>query len=234
MEVLREIRSNLLGQVKTIDSTIEKIENYEDKLQLLRDKALQEDVFDGVRYVISSLFLRDILNYLSQWDVESIAYLTGVSTQGGMVIDHLVPFDMDVQEVTYVSGDIVSSTQSLCALDDKGFVLAATAHSHPGSGAAATHPSGIDMNHHEMLETSGYKAVGIIMTRDGHFRFYSKDMPFSVQVVGSDVVEVGPNTYKLIDTDIDESTQGHIVTGNNDDKEKEEEHHEKRRFFGIG
>ena len=230
MEILREIRNNLANQVETVDNTIETIDAYEKELQQLNQIASNQPVSYGTHFIISSLFLRDLLDYLSQWAVESIAYLTGVLAHGVMVIDHLVPFEMDVQEVTYVSGDIVSSTEALCSLDDKGFVLAATAHSHPGSGAGATNPSGVDMQHHQMLETNGYKAAGIIMTRDGYFRCYSKDMPFTVQVVGSDVQEISPNTYKLITV-----MQEHDESSSSDDYESKgkDEDNEKRSIFRI-
>lgn len=220
MKVLHDIRDNLIQQVETISSTIEKIEKKEEQLQLLREESATPQATDGGHFMLSSFFLRDVLQYLAQWPVESLTYLTGMNVGGVMVIDQLVPFAMDVQNATYVSGDIISSTEALCMLDDKGFALAATAHTHPGSGSTATHPSGIDFKHHRRLEGGGYEALGIILTRDGHVRFYSGGMPFFVEVVGEDVVNVGENVYQLLDVALPESE----CTDGTNDKTKGREH----------
>ncbi len=149
-------------------------------------------------FLISSLFLRKCYSYLMRGVEEAVTYLSGVEVGETAVIDQLVPFRMDVQEITSARGDIVSSTEVLILLSDRGYALQGIAHCHPGSGASATHPSSIDMEHHRRLEEGEYRALGLIMTRDGHCRFHTYRMPFSVTVVGNDIVKFDDNSYRLI------------------------------------
>ena len=149
------------------------------------------------QFVISSLFLRRTSDYLMQVEEETLAYVSGIELGGVVVLDQLIAFNMDVQETGYVSGEIVSTTAALNMLSERGYALQGTIHSHPGGGAAATCPSGIDKNHHRRLEVGGYEALGIIMTRDGHVRFYTHKMPFGVTVVGRDVEQLEDHVFKL-------------------------------------
>lgn len=128
---------------------------------------------------------------------ESIAYLTGIKIDGDSILDELIPFNMERQEVCYVKGDIVSSTAALMMLSDRGYTLLGTIHCHPGAGAAATHPSGIDKKHHRRLEAGGFEALGIIMTRDGHTRFYTDKLAYDIEVIGYDGYWVSDDIFKL-------------------------------------
>jgi hypothetical protein len=40
--------------------------------------------------------------------------------------------------------------------------------------------------------------VGIIMTRDGYVRFFTSEMPFTLKVIGKDIVKLGHNSYRLL------------------------------------
>ena len=149
------------------------------------------------RFVVSSMFLRRAYPYLMKSPEESITYVTGIETGNVRVLDELVTFTLDVQKTAYVRGDLVSSTAALIDITNRGYKVNGTLHCHPGGGNGATHPSSIDMAHHERLERGGHKSVGIIMTRDGHFRFYTYRMPFTVEVVGEDVEPFGKNAFRL-------------------------------------
>jgi hypothetical protein len=147
---------------------------------------------------ITSLFLRTCFNVLMKKPEETLFYLSGPEIGGVVVLDHMIHFDLAVQEVTYVQGNIVSVAEALEDIHCRGFSPRGTAHCHPCHGESGTCPSGIDLEHHGMLEAAGYKMVGMIMGRDGHCRFYSNKMPFQVEVIGNDVVRLGENTYRLL------------------------------------
>ncbi len=148
-------------------------------------------------FLLTTLFLRRCYQYLMKNQNESIAYLSGPTLAGKAILDELIQFDMERQEVCYVKGNIVSSTEALMMLSDRGYTLLGTIHCHPGGGAGATLPSGIDKKHHQRLEGGHFKALGIIMTRDGFTRFYSDKMPFSVEIRGDDGFWVEDDVYKL-------------------------------------
>jgi hypothetical protein len=110
----------------------------------------------------------------------------------------LISFRLAHRDRCRAQGDIVSSTQALMTLCDRGYYLTGTIHSHPGTGEASTFPSSIDLTYHHRLEQGGYQAVGIIMTRDGYVRFFTSEMPFTLKVIGKDIVKLGHNSYRLL------------------------------------
>lgn len=150
-------------------------------------------------FTVTTHFLRQTCYpYLMKTPEESLAYLSGVRCRETTVVDLLVPFALAVQSAAYVKGDPMATADALIAMDERGFLLEGTIHCHPGSGESATTPSGTDARHHRRLELAGYRALGIIMTRDGHFCFYTDRMPFEVQVVGNDVVKLSDFSYRLL------------------------------------
>jgi len=36
------------------------------------------------------------------------------------------------------------------------------------------------------------------MTRDGYIRFYTTEMPFTLKVIGKDIIKLGHNRYRLL------------------------------------
>ena len=150
-----------------------------------------------VKFILTTFFLRRCYEYVMPSDKETLCYISGIRLKDCVIMDELIKFDMDRQETCYVSGNIISSTKALMTLTDRGFPLTGTVHCHPGRGAAATTPSGIDKRHHGRLEQGGFKALGIIMTEDGYVRFYSDQMPFKVDVIGKDGRWINTDTYYL-------------------------------------
>ncbi len=150
------------------------------------------------RFIVSTLFLRECLRQLTQGPDESLVFLTGHQINGKRIVDQMIPVDLVQQTRTYAKACDISLTKELETMRERGFTLLGTAHSHPGCGIGATLPSSIDMSHHERLELMGYHALGIIVTRDGHVRFYSDQMPFEVEVIGKDVVKHNQNSYRLL------------------------------------
>jgi len=188
------------------------------------------------RFIVTSKFLRRAYPHLMARPQESLIYVTGSEMGNVAVLDELVIFKLAVQEMAYVRGDFVSSTAALIDMGDRGYRLNGTLHCHPGGGACATFPSGIDMAHHERLERGGYKAVGIIMTRDGHFRFYTYRMPFIVEVFGDDVERLGGNSFRLdLDSGCDNSKDPvETKTEEMETREEKKGRYEKERCLNTG
>jgi hypothetical protein len=71
----------------------------------------------------------------------------------------------------YVKADPAALGRALVAFDRAGVELAAWVHSHPGSGPAATTPSGIDRQQYaNWTRDFGTRLVGFIAVRDGYVR----------------------------------------------------------------
>jgi hypothetical protein len=149
-------------------------------------------------FIITSLFLRECIPFLMQDELEVVSYVSGPKIYCGRILDQLVRFKMAQRELCRARGDIVSSTAALVRLGDRGFQLNGTIHSHPGTGEGASVPSSKDLTLHWLLEQGGYQAVGIIMTRDGYVRFYTAYMPFTLKVIGKDIIKLGHNRYRLL------------------------------------
>lgn len=152
---------------------------------------------DAPTFLTTTLFLWECYRHLMQSDVECLNYITGIWLGSYATLDRLITFRLAVQRTAYVRGDIISSTAALMMLSDRGLPLTAWGHCHPGDGVQCTSPSPTDFKHQRRLEQGGYTCIGLIMTRDGTLRFFSDQLPFSVQVFGSDVSRIGPTTYRL-------------------------------------
>lgn len=148
-------------------------------------------------YIVTSLFLRHCYPHLMKDEAEVVSYVSGPQVNNARILDHVIPFELSHRDLCHARGDIVSSTNALITLCNRGYCLHGTVHSHPGSGESATTPSLKDLTYHRRLEQGGYQAVGIIMTRDGYVRFFSSEMPFTLKVVGKDIVKLGHNSYRL-------------------------------------
>lgn len=208
--------------IKTLGSHLSElagmVDTYTEFAQIAAEKEQQDtptandSETDGEHFTISTRFLRRCYAYVMQQREETLAYISGVNTGETTVLHELVPFELEEQEITYVKGDIVSSTAALIDLSDTGHCLRATVHNHPGGGKLATTPSHIDYQHHKRLEDGRYRALGIIMTRDGYVRFYTDKMPFSVTIVGIDGEWVAENLYQLhMDSFDNERTVGSLI-----------------------
>ena len=201
--LLYGIKNKLSAQIQTIDdasciiSDLERqgLDAARTRLPAGKTQCARKEQYHSV---ITTLFLRECYAYLMKGSDESIAYISGIERNSFSILDQLIPFQMDRQSPAYVSGNIISSTEALVMLSNCGYGLLGTIHCHPGSGETSTYPSGIDTKHHKRLEEGGYTALGVIMTRDGHFRFYSDKMPFSVEVIGKDTIRLGENSYRLL------------------------------------
>lgn len=158
-------------------------------------------------YIASAWFLYDCYRHLihngptkqgPESQIENMYFVTGSHIQNLFTMDRMVLFELEKQSAVYVKGKAASSHQVLIELDERhGHRLHGWFHSHPGTGANATHPSSIDKSHQARLERGGYPAIGAIFVRDGFVRFFSLDRDFEVQIYGKGAKRIDENLYRL-------------------------------------
>lgn len=197
-----EMFEELTGRLGSFD-THEARRVFESVLDLTEARRLVHDLRGLVReepaYLISSLFLREMYGALVADENEELYYVTGPEQGPVRVPSRLVPFAKRKRTPVCVEGDDLSSHRTLLALERAGHPLLAWAHSHPGVGAGATCPSGIDRAHQERLEQGGYRAVGAIVSRDGYVRFFTNGRPARVEIFGKGMERLDEGLYRLRD-----------------------------------
>ena len=107
------------------------------------------------RYAVSSLFLHESFKKLTADPDEQFFFVTGTEVNGVMVLDQWAEFAHQKRSMVGVTADTRSTHKLLIRLEQFGHKLLAHFHSHPGNGADATHPSGIDEN-----SRSGWRVPG--------------------------------------------------------------------------
>lgn len=150
-------------------------------------------------YIVGSWFLYDCYQYLVQREVEALHFVTGVQIDNTFTMDKMVTFDMSHQSVVSARGDINSTHRALMDMERYGHKLHAYFHNHPGRGPAATFPSSVDLDYQARLEKAGYAAIGVIFSRDGHFRAFSQANPFQMNTYGKGVERIDDRLYRLTD-----------------------------------
>ena len=151
-------------------------------------------------YVVSSLFLDQCFRELTADASEQFFFITGAEIGAARVLDQRIEFAHDKRSVVGVTGNMAATHQLLIRLEQSGHRLLAHFHSHPGTGLAATNPSGTDTGFQKRLESAGYPTVAAIFSRDGYIRFFRLDHDFRLQIHGTGVEDIGGHTYRLIST----------------------------------
>jgi hypothetical protein len=155
----------------------------------------------GHRYVVSSMFLHECFKDLTADRDEQFFFVTGSEVAGKFVLDQKAEFEHSKRSMVGVTGNMSATHRLLIRLEQFGHRLLAHFHSHPGNGASATSPSGIDARFQERLETAGYPTVAAIFSRDGYVRFFRLDQNLQIEIHGTGVEDLGKNIYRLTNLD---------------------------------
>jgi len=153
------------------------------------------------RYAVSSLFLHESFKKLTADRDEEFFFITGNEIDGVFVLDQWAEFAHQKRSMLGVTADTRSTHKLLIKLEQFGHRLLAHFHSHPGNGADATSPSGIDENFQKRLEGAGHVAVMAIFSRDGFVRFIRLDHNLEIEIHGSGVERHAPGIYRLTNLD---------------------------------
>jgi proteasome lid subunit RPN8/RPN11 len=149
-------------------------------------------------YLVSSSFLREASDFLTETEDERLVYATGPEDGTRLfALTRLVMFELAEVSVVGAAPEPASQLQALAELEENGERILATLHSHPGKGAGATTPSSTDLSTQEGLEKLGYPAIGVVFSRNGFIRFYSRDLPFRVVVSGTGIEPVEEHLFRL-------------------------------------
>jgi hypothetical protein len=153
------------------------------------------------RYAVSSLFLHDCFKKLTADPYEQFFFITGTEVNGVHVPDQCAEFAHQKRSAMGVVADMPSTHNLLIRLEQFGHKFLAHFHSHPGTGADATHPSGTDEKFQRRLESGGHMAVMAIFSRDGFIRFVRLDQNFDIEIYGEGVINHAPGIYQLTNID---------------------------------
>ena len=149
-------------------------------------------------YLASAAFLRRAYETVTETADENLIYITGPEARDVVfALSRIVQFALAQRSPINAVPEPTSQLDALIKLDDAGQRLLATVHSHPGRGAAATHPSGVDLSTQRHLEQAGYPTIGAIFSRDGYVRFYTVARQFAVSISGNGVEQLEDCVFHL-------------------------------------
>src|SRR6202165_4248528 len=153
------------------------------------------------RYAVSSLFLHESFKKLTADQDEQFFFITGSEVESVLVLDQWAEFAHQKRSMMGVTADTRSTHSLLIKLEQFKHRLLAHFHSHPGTGADATWPSGTDENFQKRLESAGHVAVMAIFSRDGFVRFVRLDQNLEIEIYGEGVEQHEAGIYRLTNLD---------------------------------
>lgn len=158
-------------------------------------------------FLLESFFLREVVQMLTPTPDEDMVFLSGPKLNRLRVVCRRAPqVPLERQSVVFVRTSGADVAQALIPIIEQGAELHICAHSHPGGGPSATFPSGTDIKCLGKLQRAGSPAIGLIVTRDAHVRFFTVHIPFRVIVTGSGVTKLGEHLFQLQEEQNDETT----------------------------
>jgi len=153
-------------------------------------------------FVLESFFLRELITALTPGANEEMHFLTGPKIGPIRIVCRMAaPVSPNRQSPVFIGATAKSVAAVLIPIIEQGAELHICAHSHPGSGAGATTPSGTDIECLGKLQRNGSPAIGCIVTRDGCVRFFSIYTKFHVLVLGTGVKELSQNVFNIAHQD---------------------------------
>jgi hypothetical protein len=193
-----------------IDREVQKVNEFLESLDQIAAEATAKAEAGPQRYTVSSLFLHESFKKLTADQDEQFFFVTGSEVEGVLVLDQWAEFAHQKRSMTGVTAETRSTHCLLIKLEQFKHRLLAHFHSHPGNGADATKPSGIDANFQKRLESAGHVAVMAIFSRDGFVRFVRLDNNLEIEIYGEGVEKHEAGIYRLINLD---QTQGQAGSG---------------------
>jgi proteasome lid subunit RPN8/RPN11 len=133
---------------------------------------------------------------------ERMAVVAGVSiaprlTRATAVFDVTA---LDTASPVHVRADKGKMTEALISMEATGAQLVAWVHSHPGSGAVATHPSRVDRDQYADWRTDFPELTAAVVTQDRHVRFFGDAVTKGttrISIEGPGVQRLEEHVYRL-------------------------------------
>ena len=152
---------------------------------------------ETVTYLVSSLFLHENYDLIKNDPIETFYFVTGPEIGGIKILDRIEKFGYEERSGVFAKAITQDSTRILINLDLYGHRLWGYFHSHTACGASGASPSWVDLNLRDTFDRGGYRAIGVIFSRDGFIRFFSSK-PFEVIIYGEGVVKINEELYHLV------------------------------------
>jgi len=132
--------------------------------------------------------------------LERLVFWTGPTTPDGTrVLSSIVKVKLSQQSPTYVLADPEDCNRKMVLLREHlGHERHAIAHSHIGNGAALARASSVDIEAQRRNEAIGGNSIGVIVTTDCHFAFFSVAIPFEISITGNGVALVSSNPWRKV------------------------------------
>lgn len=175
----------IMGQ--QIESAVQR----EVKKQLKDLNSISNKIKTRVRregFWVSSFLLAESFAYLSRHPEESLHFCTGVKLNRMLTVDTMIPVGLKSATVISAEADNPEVFRVLSALDRTGHPLTGVMHIHPGSGARAIYPPGVDQAYMQRL--SGRRLVFGIWARDGLLRLITLPPGQRIQIFGEGIREL--------------------------------------------
>lgn len=163
--------------------------------QLTKAEDLNTDVSQTRKMILSSATLFQLRQAL--FPAERMMVGAARRSEDGTSIKIEALFDVtgDANAVG-VKADPDRLGKALIAMSETGTYFGLWVHSHPGLGAGATHPSGIDVRQHsDWLKDYSPELVSAIIVKDGYLRFWGTSVEsgsIAVVVEGEGISLVSP------------------------------------------
>ena len=184
-----------------LEREIQRINEFLESLERIAAETTAKPGAGLRRYAVSSLFLHESFKKLTADRDEQFFFITGSEVEGVLVLDQWAEFAHQKRSMMGVTADIRSTHSLLIKLERFKHRLLAHFHSHPGTGAEATHPSGTDENFQKRLESAGHVAAMAIFSRDGFVRFLRLDNNLEIEIYGEGVEKHEAGIYRLTNLD---------------------------------
>ena len=201
MGAIDELRNQAwaIGHDDALEDAFERVKQLRRLRRALQDVVNLQNVKDDEPvYLVSSSLLHEAYGLLTKTRDESLIYATGAEDSGHLfALTKLVTFDLESASSAHASPEPKSQLKALGKLEKDGERLLATIHSHPGRGEKAATPSTVDLSTQAELERLGYPTIGVVVSRSGHIRFYTKERPFRVAVSGAGIERLDEKLFRL-------------------------------------
>ncbi len=146
---------------------------------------------------MSSVMLCQCWQVLTRSEEERMLVMTGIRSGDMWVITSF-------EEVEYLHASpvrVIAAPQAthriLQRYDDRGHVLLAVFHAHPGTGQWSATESHLDREAQRRYEQAGYSSFSGILTRDGFLRVFTHSLDFHLSVYGKGIETLGHGYYRL-------------------------------------
>jgi proteasome lid subunit RPN8/RPN11 len=166
---------------------------------------------DRVVFVVDCLLLASLFRHCTSQGMDEVfAYVAGFALEPNrFVLQHIIPVAHAQQSAIGAKADPISTIEVHDAIDDVGLRIVAHAHSHPGIGRGATHPSCVDRKYVADLSAGSSRLLGLIISRGrsggGYVRAYAHEgFEFDIEIQGTGISKVSDDEERFQVFEIDD------------------------------